>query len=172
MFKISVKFHEIRWFCPPPKFENFRNNNLNIFKSIFKNSLKWISAEILRNSVISAMSEIFWQTKFKTLLLPPGPGGSGAAGAPCSAARKISGGRDDAPSSLHYSSHQLLLPLAASACAGARTSSSAWTHGLLLQVLRSPLLIFAGESLADAQPLIVMRPWDLICIECMLCFGQ
>ena len=25
---------------PPPKFENFENNNLNIFKSIFKNSLK------------------------------------------------------------------------------------------------------------------------------------
>ena len=25
---------------PPPKFENFGNNNLNIFKSIFKNSLK------------------------------------------------------------------------------------------------------------------------------------
>ena len=25
---------------PPPKFENFINNNLNIFKSIFKNSLK------------------------------------------------------------------------------------------------------------------------------------
>jgi len=25
---------------PPPKFENFGNNNLNIFKSIFKNNLK------------------------------------------------------------------------------------------------------------------------------------
>jgi len=25
---------------PPPKFKIFRNNNLNIFKSIFKNSLK------------------------------------------------------------------------------------------------------------------------------------
>ena len=40
MFKISAKFREIRWFRPPPKFKNFGNNNLNIFKSIFKNSLK------------------------------------------------------------------------------------------------------------------------------------
>ena len=30
----------MEWFRPSPKFENFRNNNLNIFKSIFKNSLK------------------------------------------------------------------------------------------------------------------------------------
>ena len=49
----------------PPKFENFRNNNLNIFKSIFKNSLKM---NFGRNSLISAMSEIFSQTKFKTLI--------------------------------------------------------------------------------------------------------
>ena len=40
VFKISAKFREIRWCRPPPKFENFGNNNLNIFKSIFKNSLK------------------------------------------------------------------------------------------------------------------------------------
>ena len=34
VFKISAKFR------PPPKFVNFGNNNLKIFKSIFKNSLK------------------------------------------------------------------------------------------------------------------------------------
>ena len=49
VFEISAKFRGIRWFCPPWKFENFKNNNLNIFKSIFKNNLKWISAEISRN---------------------------------------------------------------------------------------------------------------------------
>ena len=38
VFNISAKFCEIRWFRPPPKFEKFGNNNLNIFKSIFKKS--------------------------------------------------------------------------------------------------------------------------------------
>ena len=34
VFKISAKFR------PPPKFVNFGNNNLKLFKIIFKNSLK------------------------------------------------------------------------------------------------------------------------------------
>ena len=62
--KFQRNFAKFADFGPLRIFENFENNNLNIFKSIFKNNLK---INFGRNSHFSAMSEIFCQTKLKTL---------------------------------------------------------------------------------------------------------